>query len=160
MPELHESSGYPTSVLPSGNFQPDPSAHFTPVLKGRQTQPTLQSTGTTERQVFTRVEQSRTLKELQEDPLYGRLWQSPQQPEPTRTELEAASEHRLAILARKYEGAVLTREDVARVAILTQRLRRLAPRVTHLSWTIAEDSVQELEATAARASEIGAKYGL
>jgi hypothetical protein len=79
------------------------------------------------------------LKELQEDAVFGRLWQTPQELPPSQ--LETASDQRLMILARKYEGAALTREDHARVAILTQRLRRLAPRVTQLSWTLAEESV-------------------
>lgn len=109
--------------------------------------------------LFSRVLQSRTLEELQTDPQYGRMWQTPEaEPEPSR--LEIARDQRIQILAMQFEGAVLTREDEARFAILTQRLRRLAPRVTQKSWTIAEDAVSGLEAISGRIDEIGAKYGL
>lgn len=101
---------------------------------------------------------SLSLSELQAHPMFGRIWQAPKQP--SHDPVQQAQDHRLAILAKKYEGTQLTREDEARVAILTQRLRRLLPRITTKSWTIAEESVGELEAVAANVGEIRAKYGL
>lgn len=118
-------------------------------------------THTTDAHDFYRTEdRSRTLGELQQDPLFGRLWRSPK-PESTVPDLvETARNHRLAILAREFEGAELTREDKARLAILTQRLRKLVPRVTTKSWTIAEEGVAQLEDISARIDDIGARYGL
>jgi hypothetical protein len=139
MAEQQQSIGSSTSVLTSGSFRSDASESFTPVLSGTHPQAPLQSTGAADPHLRRRAERSRTLKELQEDAVFGRLWQTPQELPPSQ--LETASDQRLMILARKYEGAALTREDHARVAILTQRLRRLAPRVTQLSWTLAEESV-------------------
>lgn len=146
----------------SGNYYPDtvePATRLLPASRtdvhelpqtmlGEETHSFRRSPGTS----------SLSLSELRADPVFGQIWQAPIQPlhDPVRQ----AEDHRLAILARKYEGTQLTREDEARVAILTQRLRRLLPRVTAKSWTIAEESVEELEAVAASVVEIRAKYGL
>lgn len=107
---------------------------------------------------FYRTERSRTLEELQEHPVFGQLWQAPKPEAPSP--LETTRNHRLAILAREFEGAELTREDEARLAILTQRLRRLAPKVTAKSWTIAEEALTQLETVSARIDDISARYGL
>lgn len=106
---------------------------------------------------FYQTERSRTLDELRQHPLFGQLWQAP--PEPP-SPLETTRNHRLALLAREFEGAELTREDAARLAILTQRLRRLAPKVTAKSWTIAEEGLTQLEDVSARIDAINARYGL
>lgn len=149
-----------TSFLPRSGLEEAGALFTSDGASYKDYQVTSSATGTAESGVLCRVERSRTLDELQRDPLYGRLWQAapelPAEPSP----VEVARDHRLAILARKYEGATLSREDEARVAILTQRLRRLAPRVTKLSWTIAEEAVAELEAVSVSVDEIGAKYGL
>lgn len=107
---------------------------------------------------FRESDRSRTLEELQIDPIFGPLWQPPQADPPSP--LETARNQRLAILAREFEGVRLSREDEARLAILTQRLRRLAPKVTVRSWTVAEEVLAQLEDVSARINDISAKYGL
>jgi hypothetical protein len=46
------------------------------------------------------------------------------------SEADVANRTRLALLARQYEAARLSIEDEARLAIVTERVRRLIPRVT------------------------------
>lgn len=48
--------------------------------------------------------------------------------------MEAARDQRITLLARKYEGRSLDVEEKARLKILTERLRRLVPRVTPEDW--------------------------
>lgn len=55
--------------------------------------------------------------------------------------------NRLALLARKYGKNPLSREEDARLAILTDTLRRLIPRVT-------TEDFQKLKAIASRVKEI------
>lgn len=162
MLDVVQSNLTSTSLMPASNLREESNARFTLVGIGPSRGPLVLAAGTAtaEPYVQPRAEASRTLQELREHPVFGELWRSPRPAEPEQTALDAAREHRLAILARQFEGAELTREDEARVAILTQRLRRLAPRVTHLSWTIAEASVTELEAVSASIEDISAKYGL
>lgn len=106
---------------------------------------------------FRRTERSSTLEELQKHPLFGLIWQPP--PEPP-SPLETTRSYRLAILAREFEGAELTREDEARLAILTQRLRRLSPKITAKSWTIAEEELTKLEEVSSQIESISLRYGL
>lgn len=70
-----------------------------------------------------------------------------------------ARDERLALLARKYES-MSTREDDARLQILTQRLRRLSPRVTPEDLNSLSTMVGQLEETSADLDEIRAKFGL
>ncbi len=107
---------------------------------------------------FIKTQGSRTLAELRKDPVFGSLWQEPQSEPPSA--LEITRDHRLAILAQEFEGVDLSREDQARLAILTHRLRRLSPSVTARSWTVAEEILTELESVSAHIDAIGAKYGL
>jgi hypothetical protein len=65
-----------------------------------------------------------------------------------RSEIEAASEVRLTLLAQKYEGTS-TKEDNARLAILTQRIRRLSPRITVddlAVMTVVTDGIEKISA--------------
>jgi hypothetical protein len=65
---------------------------------------------------------------------------------------QAASDERILLLARKYQG-ISTAEDDALLRILTQRLRHISPRVTpedlnrlleiNRLWTMVRE-VQEL----------------
>lgn len=142
-----------TSVSSSTEFLPRADAGLGP----RQSM-SMRKTATAEIHSFEQAERSHTLEELQQHPVFGSLWRVPQPEAPNP--LEATRDHRLAILAREFEGAELTREDEARLAILTQRLRNLAPKVTSKAWTIAEEALAKLEGVAVRIDEIDAKYGL
>lgn len=151
------SARLPT-YLPQGSFATPSDEDFTSILALIHSESPEATPA--ESQLGSRTEQSYTLKELQTHPVLSQLWQTPPESPAEPSRLDVAREHRLAILAQQFEGVELTREDEARVAILTQRLRRLAPRVTHKAWTIAEESVSALEAVSARVDEIGTKYGL
>lgn len=70
-----------------------------------------------------------------------------------------ARDARVALLARKYES-ISTTEDDARLQILTQRLRRLSPRVTPEDLNRLSTMVGELEETSADLDEIRGKFGL
>lgn len=142
-----------TSVSSSTEFLSRADA----VLRQKRSTP-IGETSTAEVHSFEKAELSHTLEELQQHPVFGSLWRTPQ-PEAI-SPLETTRDHRLAILARELEGAELTREDEARLAILTQRLRNLAPKVTTKAWTIAEEALAKLEDVSVRVDEIGVKYGL
>ena len=70
-----------------------------------------------------------------------------------------AGEARVALLARKY-ASISTTEDDARLQILTQRLRRLSPRVTPEDLNSLSTMVGQLEEMSADLNEIRAKFGL
>lgn len=155
-----QQSSFPTAFLPRESLKVS-DALATSILTNEHSERLVFSpTSVPGPRVLREIQRSKTLDELRRDPVYGRLWHAvPEQiTEPNPAEI--ARDDRLAILARKYEGGALTREDEARVAILTQRLRRLVPRVTRLSWTIAEDALTRLEALSASVDQIGEKYGL
>lgn len=120
--------------------------------------PLAASTGSLPSNLIEQTDHSQASQELQSGDVLKRLLQPQKNDEPSRVTL--AREHRLELLAKKYEGTALSREDEARIAILTQRLRRLAPRVSHVAWTIAEESVAQLESVSERINEISKKYGL
>ena len=63
--------------------------------------------------------------------------------------VETVASHRVRLLAKQYENKA-SPEDAARLAILTARLSRLAPRTT-------EADIAKLEETAAAADEIQAR---
>ncbi len=77
-------------------------------------------------------------------------------PDPTALDPRDA---RLALLARKYEGAASV-EDTARLQILNERLRRLAPRVTREDVAQVAEMVADAEGIAARLATMKAKLGL
>jgi len=70
-----------------------------------------------------------------------------------------ARDLRLELLARKYEGAASI-EDMARLRILTERLRKLAPRVTDKDVEQLADMVADAEGIAARLAAVKEKFGL
>jgi len=74
-------------------------------------------------------------------------------------EVLEARDTRLALLARKYEG-VASVEDGARLRILTERLRKLAPRVTHHDLEQVVEMVADAEGIAARLAAVKDKFGL
>jgi hypothetical protein len=74
-------------------------------------------------------------------------------------EVLKARDVRLALLARKYEGAASV-EDTARLQILTERLRKLAPRVTDKDVEQVAEMVADAEGIAARLAAVKEKFGL
>jgi hypothetical protein len=74
-------------------------------------------------------------------------------------EVLKARDARLALLARKYEG-VASAEDGARLQILTERLRKLAPRVTPHDLEQVVEMVADAESIAARLAAVKDKFGL
>jgi hypothetical protein len=74
-------------------------------------------------------------------------------------EVMKARDARLALLARKYEGTASI-EDGARLQILTERLRKLSPRVTSEDVAQVEDMVSEAERIAARLDAVKKKFRL
>ncbi len=74
-------------------------------------------------------------------------------------ELPGLRDARLALLARKYEGRASV-EDTARLQILNERLRRLAPRVTREDVEVVVEMVADAEGIASRLTAMKAKLGL
>jgi hypothetical protein len=72
---------------------------------------------------------------------------------------DRARDARVVLLARKYEG-ISTTEDEARIEILTQRLRRLSPRVTPKDLDQLTLMVGQLEEVSSNLDEIRSKFGL
>jgi hypothetical protein len=66
---------------------------------------------------------------------------------------------RLALLARKYEGSASV-EDTARLQILTERLRKLSPRVTQDNVAQAAEMVARRGGHCGRLATMKAKLGL
>lgn len=73
--------------------------------------------------------------------------------------VDRARDARVALLARKYEG-VSTTEDEARIEILTQRLRKLSPRVTTTDLDNLSTMIGQLEEVSSNLDEIRSKFGL
>lgn len=73
--------------------------------------------------------------------------------------LTKASEARITLLVRQYEG-VKSREESARLAILTQRIRRLSPRVTADELDAVSEMVDQAEDIAMRIAAVREKFGL
>ena len=78
---------------------------------------------------------------------------------PTNDLTERARDARLTLLAKKYEG-VSTTEDDARLMILTQRLRKLSPRVTSGDVEKLTTMVGQLEQVSSNLEEVRRKLGL
>lgn len=60
------------------------------------------------------------------------------------TELDKARNLRVVLLAQKFEGK-LNRESGARLAILTQRIERLSPRITEANLNVLSGLIDEME---------------
>lgn len=73
--------------------------------------------------------------------------------------IDTYGESRLALLVQKYEGQN-TREDSARLEILTQRLRRLSPRVTTEDLTTLTFMVEQIEEISTNMDELRTKFEL
>lgn len=73
--------------------------------------------------------------------------------------LDRAREDRLALMAMKYEGSASS-EDLARIKILTVRLRRLDPRITQDEISAAEQIVGTLEIVSGNLDRIRAELGI
>lgn len=76
-----------------------------------------------------------------------------------RSVIERASEARLALLAQKYEGTA-TKEDSARLAILTERIRRLCPRVTPADLAALGEVVGEIEQITVGIEQLRQEFGI
>lgn len=74
-------------------------------------------------------------------------------------EATRAREERIALLARRHTGAGSI-EDDARFRILTERLRRLVPRVTSADFQPVEAALSAMETTTATLDELRAKFGV
>jgi hypothetical protein len=61
------------------------------------------------------------------------------------SDADVASRTRLALLARQYETARLLTEEEARLAIVTERVRRLIPRVTVDEFEALQAILEEAE---------------
>lgn len=74
------------------------------------------------------------------------------------------SERRIALLDRqaqeRHAGRTIPIEDSARLDILTERLRQLAPRVTSRDVSQLESMIDTLERTASDLAGIKAEFGL
>jgi hypothetical protein len=64
---------------------------------------------------------------------------------PRGTEVDVANRTRLILLARQYEAARLSTEEEARLAIATERIRRLIPRVTVDDFEALQAILEEAE---------------
>jgi hypothetical protein len=61
------------------------------------------------------------------------------------SEAEIANRTRLALLARQYEATRLSIEEEARLAIVTERVRRLIPRITVDDFEALQTMIEEAE---------------
>ena len=61
----------------------------------------------------------------------------------SESEAESANRTRLALLARQYVARALTTEEEARLAIASERVRRLIPRVTAEDFEALADILEE-----------------
>lgn len=73
--------------------------------------------------------------------------------------LVAARETRLALLAKKYEGKA-THEDSARLALLTERIRRLQPRVTKHDVDVLTRVVDQVEQVTDSLAQMRQRLGI
>lgn len=71
----------------------------------------------------------------------------------------AAKDVRSVLLAKKYAGKS-SREDTARLDILTERIRLLSPRVTDADVTMLSSIVDQAEAMSEKLSDIRSRYGI
>lgn len=78
---------------------------------------------------------------------------------PIDDQVERARRDRLALLVKQFEGDA-NREDRARVEILTERLRRLAPKVSPEAHAVVERGVAALEASNQRIAALKLQYGI
>jgi len=75
-------------------------------------------------------------------------------------EADAAVKDRITLLARRYVSAHLSTEGEARLAILTERVRRLVPRVTAEDIDAVNAALDRLEAIDSRDRDRRERLGL
>lgn len=75
------------------------------------------------------------------------------------SQLAVARETRLALLAKKYEGQP-TVEDSARLALVTERIRRLQPRVTKRDVDVLTKVVDRVEQVTDSLAQMRQRLGL
>ena len=75
-----------------------------------------------------------------------------------QNDLDRAADERLALLARRQEGA--SREDRARYLLLTERLRRLDPRFTEADHESISRAVDTLERASDLLASVSARFGV
>ncbi len=80
----------------------------------------------------------------------GLMQTTPPQEEARLSAAESANQSRLALLAREYVAGQLSTEEKARLAIVSERVRRLIPRVTVQDF-------EELERIATDLKQIGSE---
>lgn len=73
--------------------------------------------------------------------------------------LEKTANDRTVLLARKYAGQG-DNEQLARLEILTQRMRKLVPRVTPEAVDAIENSLSQIEARRERRAEMASRRGM
>ena len=76
------------------------------------------------------------------------------------SEAEAANRTRLALLARQYVTGKVSMEDEARLAIVSERVRRLIPRVTVEDFEALEGILAEVEHIASADIERRQRLGI
>jgi hypothetical protein len=74
-------------------------------------------------------------------------------------ETDLASANRSMLLVMKYEG-VSSKENQARIDILTQRLRKLSPRVTASDIDALGGVIDTIETISASVARLKSKYGM
>lgn len=85
------------------------------------------------------------------------------QPMPTQDNAEPDviaryRDDRLELMIKRFEGDPLA-EDEARIVILTNRLRKLVPRVTSEAWEMLEQVASDLESDSAFINELEEQFG-
>ena len=75
-------------------------------------------------------------------------------------ETEVANRDRLVLLARQYESKKFSAEEEARLAILTERVRRLIPRVTEKDFEVLEELAVDLNKIKKETSELYRRIGI
>lgn len=107
-------------------------------------------------QLFRVSDQSSSIEDLQAVPAAESYLES-EAPSEVVDPLALAQESRLMLLADKYEGNI-TREGAARLQLLTQRLRKLSPRVSQADFERLSTLVDAVEANAGALEELRHKY--
>ncbi|NNM64260.1 MAG: hypothetical protein HKL99_06555 [Burkholderiales bacterium] len=79
---------------------------------------------------------------------------------PVRSRADEIAEERVALLAQKYVGGHSSREIIARIEILNQRLLEELPRVTPERVAALEDIGNKIAAIRSRALERASRLGL
>jgi len=74
-------------------------------------------------------------------------------------EISRARDARLTLLERKYDGSA-SPEDVARFQLLTERIRKLMPRVTQQDFDTLNEMVESAESIAGTLASIRNEFGI